>query len=149
MKPLFVLVCVFAVSLIGTKIFKHYFDYKLSGKIALAVMLLFTSLGHFLYTKGMSMMLPDFIPFRIELIYLTGIVEIAAAVGIFIPGLRTITGILLIVFFILVLPANIYAAIEQLNYETGTFDGKGISYLWFRVPFQILLIMWAYFFVVK
>lgn len=149
MKPLFVLVCVFAVSLIGTKIFKHYFDYKLSGKIALAVMLLFTSLGHFLYTKGMSMMLPDFIPFRIELIYLTGIVEIAAAVGIFIPGLRTITGILLIVFFILVLPANIYAAIEQLNHETGTFDGKGISYLWFRVPFQILLIMWAYFFVVK
>jgi len=149
MKPLFVLVCVFAVSLLGTKIFKQHVDYKLSGKIALAVMLIFTSLGHFLYTKGMAMMLPDFIPFRIEMIYLTGIIEIAAAIGIFIPSLRVITGILLMVFFALILPTNIYAAIKQLNYETGTFDGKGISYLWFRIPFQVLLVLWAYFFVVK
>ncbi|GAA4793937.1 hypothetical protein GCM10023231_22890 [Olivibacter ginsenosidimutans] len=149
MKPLFVLICVFAVFLIGTRLFKHNFDYKLSGRMALVAMLLFTSLGHFLYTKGMSMMLPDFIPFRIELIYLTGIIEIVAAVGVFIPSLRITTGILLMVFFVLVLPANIYAAIKQLNYETATFDGKGISYLWFRIPFQILLILWTYFFVIK
>lgn len=149
MKPLFVLVCIFAVSLIATKLFKQHVDYKLSGKIALAAMLLFTSLGHFLYTKGMAMMLPDFISFRSELIYLTGIIEIAAAIGIFIPSLRDLTGILLIVFFVLILPSNIYAAVKQLNYETATFDGKGISYLWFRIPFQALLILWTYFFVVK
>jgi len=149
MKPLVVLVCVFAVSLLVTKLFKQHIDYKLSGKIALAAMLLFTSLGHFLYAKGMTMMLPDFIPFRSELIFLTGFVEIAAAIGFFIPGLRGFTGILLIVFFVLVLPSNIYATIKQLNYETGTFDGKGISYLWFRIPFQALLILWTYFFVMK
>ncbi len=149
MKPFVVLVCVFAVSLIGTKLFKQNFDYKLSGKTALAAVLLFTSLGHFLYTKGMGMMLPDFIPFHTELIYLTGVIEIVAAAGLFITSLRATTGILLIVFFVLVLPTNIYAAIKRLNYETGTFDGKGSSYLWFRIPFQFLLILWTYFFVVR
>ncbi|MFT4203892.1 MAG: hypothetical protein QM610_08240 [Chitinophagaceae bacterium] len=148
MKPLFVLAGVFAVSLIGCKIFEHSFDYRLSGKIALSAMLLFTALGHFLYTKGMAMML-GFIPLRMELIYLTGIIEILAAIGIFVPGLSVLTGKLLMLFFILILPANIYAASKHLNYETGTFDGKGISYLWFRIPFQVLLVVWTYFFVVK
>lgn len=149
MKPLFVLIGVFVFSLIGTKIFKSEVDHRLSGKIALSAMLLFTSLGHFMFTQGMSKMLPDFIPFKIALVYLTGFIEIAAAIGIFIPTLRHMTGILLIVFFILILPTNILAAIKHLNYETGNFDGKGIAYLWFRVPFQVLLICWTYFFIVK
>jgi len=149
MKPLFVLICVFAASLIGTRVFKRRFDYKLAGRIALAVMLLFTSMGHFVFTEGMTIMLPDFVPFRTELVYLTGIIEILAAVGMFIPRLRRITGILLMFFFVLVLPSNIYAAVKHVNYETGTFDGQGISYLWFRIPFQVLLIWWTYFFVMK
>ncbi|MBO9674784.1 MAG: hypothetical protein J7577_15155 [Sphingobacteriaceae bacterium] len=149
MKPLFILIAVFAGSLIGTKIFKSEIDYYLSGKIALSVMLLFTSLGHFMFTQGMSKMLPDFVPFRIPLIYVTGFIEIAAAIGIFVSGLKHTTGVLLIVFLILTMPANIYAATKHLNYETGNFDGKGLSYLWFRVPFQLLLIGWTYFFVVK
>ncbi|RFS20475.1 hypothetical protein DVR12_18065 [Chitinophaga silvatica] len=149
MKPLFVLLGVFIISLIITFLLNGNPDYKFSGKLALSIMLLFTAIGHFAFTKGMSMMLPDFIPFRVQLIYLTGFIEIAAAIGIFIPALRTITGILLIIFFILILPSNINAAIKHLNYETGTFDGKGLSYLWFRIPFQVLLIIWTYFFVVK
>ncbi|WP_394674149.1 hypothetical protein [uncultured Chryseobacterium sp.] len=149
MKPLFVLAGVFALSLIATRILKHDFDAELSGKVALAVMLLFTSAGHFLYAKGMAMMLPEAMPFRTELVYITGIIEMAAAIGIFFPALKSVTGILLIVFFILILPANIFAAMRHLNYETGTFDGKGLSYLWFRIPFQLLLIAWTYFFVVK
>ncbi|MGN6509108.1 MAG: DoxX family protein [Chitinophaga sp.] len=149
MKPLFVLLIVFFIALIGTRLFRQDFDYRLSGKIALAAMLLFTSMGHFMFTKGMSMMLPGFVPFRVELVYLTGIIEIAAAIGIFIPGLRVITGILLIAFFVLILPANIYAAVKNLNYETGALNGNGIAYLWFRIPFQLLLMIWTYFFVVK
>lgn len=112
-------------------------------------MLLFTSAGHFMFTAGMSKMLPAFIPYRTATIYLTGLIEIAAAITLFIPACKKVTGIFLIVFFVAVLPANIYAAGKHLNYETGTFDGPGIRYLWFRIPFQILLIIWTYFFVVK
>ena len=43
-----------------------------SGRIAMSAMLAFTAVAHFVFTKGMTMMLPDFIPYKIETVYLTG-----------------------------------------------------------------------------
>jgi uncharacterized membrane protein len=90
------------------------------------------------------MMLPDFIPYKTAVIWLTGFIEIAAAIGLLIPQIRIITAWLLIVFLILILPANIYAATKQIDYQKGTFDGKGTTYLYFRIPLQILFIVWVY-----
>ncbi len=149
MKPLIVLLCVFAVSLFATKIFRGNYDFVLSGRIAMSVMLIFTAIAHFAFPKGMSMMLPSFIFYKTEIVYLTGIIEIAAAIGLFIPGVRVLTGWLLIVFFILILPANIYAAIKHIHYQKGTFDGNGLAYLWFRIPLQILFICWTYLSAIK
>ena len=97
----------------------------------------------------MALMLPYQMPYRIPVIYFTGVIEIIAAIGILIPNTRWLAGVLLIVFFILILPSNIFAAFHHVNLEKATFDGSGPSYLWFRIPFQILLIWWTYFFVVK
>ena len=145
MKPLFVLLGAFIISLLVTRLFTKTFDYPLSGRIAMAVMLAFTAIGHFAFTKGMTMMLPDFIPFKTEVIYLTGAIEIIAAVGLLIPGLKVWTGWALILFFILLLPGNIKAAIDHIDYQKATFDGNGPAYLWFRIPLQILFIVWTYF----
>lgn len=144
MKPLFVLLGTFVISLLLIKLFTKTFDYPLSGRIAMAVMLVFTAIGHFAFTKGMTMMLPDFIPFKTEIIYLTAIIEIIAALGLVIPSFRVWTGWALILFFILLLPGNIKAAIQHIDYQTGTFDGNGPNYLWFRIPLQILFIAWTY-----
>lgn len=144
MKPLIVLLAAFAISLLTIKVVCGDYEFALSGRIAMSVMLLFTAVAHFAFTKGMAMMLPDFIRYKAETVYLTGIFEIAAAIGLFIPGFRIITAWLLITFFILILPANIYAAIKQVNYQKGTSDGNGLNYLWFRIPLQILFIVWAY-----
>ena len=124
-------------------------DYALSGRIAMSVMLLFTSIAHFVFTKGMAMMLPPFIPFKIEIVYLTGFIEMVAAIGLLIPRLSEVTGWLLIVFFILLLPANIYAASKQIDYEKASFEGKNLNYLWFRIPLQIVFIAWVYFSAIK
>jgi uncharacterized membrane protein len=144
MIPLIVLLSVFTISLIITKYHRGNWRFSLSARIAMSVMLLFTAIGHFAYTKGMSMMLPGFIPYKKEVIYLTGIMEIAAAIGLLVPSLRIVTAWLLIGFFILILPANVYSAIKHIDYQKGTFDGNGIIYLWFRVPLQILFIVWVY-----
>lgn len=149
MKPLFVLLTVFLISNLVIRQYKGDMDYHLAGKIALATTLLFTSLGHLIYTKGMVLMLPDFIPLKKEIIYVTGLLEVMGAFGLFIPSISRLTGILLIVFFILILPTNIYASMRHLNYETATFDGKGTEYLWFRIPFQLLLIGWTYYCVLR
>ena len=149
MKPLIVLLSVFAVSLFATKIFRGNYDFALSGRIAMSVMLVFTAVAHFAFIKGMVMMLPDFIPYKTTTVYLTGIIEIAAAVGLFIPSLRIVTAWLLIAFFLLILPANIFAAIKHIDYQKGTSDGNGLTYLWFRIPLQILFIVWTYLSAIK
>lgn len=144
MKPLIVLFIVFLGALYILKIIHGTNDIYFSARIAMTAMLLFTALGHFLYTDGMMMMIPNFIPFKKEVVYSTAIIEVFAAVGLHIPQLRPIIAWLLIIFFILILPANMKASIEQLNYQTGVYDGKGPTYLWFRIPLQILFILWVY-----
>lgn len=144
MKPLFVLIVTFAIAAVAGKFTQNAYNFALSARIAMAVMLLFTAIGHFVFTKGMAMMVPNFIPFKTGAVYLTGLIEIAAAIGLFIPGLRVVTAWLLIVFFVAMLPANINAAVQEINYQKGTLDGHGVTYLWFRVPLQLLFIAWVY-----
>lgn len=144
MKPLIVLLISFVIAFFTIKMFTHGNDFAFAARIAMSVMLLFTASGHFAFPSGMKMMLPDFIPFRLSLVYLTGIIEIFAAIGLQIASLRNLTGILLIIFFILVLPANIYAAVKHIDYQKGGNNGKGLQYLWFRIPLQILFIIWTW-----
>ena len=120
-------------------------DIALAARIGMSAMLLFTALGHFMFSKGMAMMLPAHWPFTNAIVYITGIIEIAAAAGLLIPAVQHVTGWLLTAFFICILPANIYAANKGLNYQTGELNGPGKNYLWFRVPLQLLFIAWVYF----
>jgi uncharacterized membrane protein len=149
MKPLIVLLLVFALSLVVTKLFYGNYAFALSGRVAMSVMLLFTAIGHFIFTKGMSMMLPSFVPYGTELVYLTGIIEIAAAIGLFVPSIRVVVAWLLIAFLILVLPANIHAALKHIDHQTGTLTGNGPNYLWFRIPLQLLFVVWVYLSAIK
>lgn len=149
MKPLIVLLSVFVISLFVIKLIRGNYEYALPGRIALSTMLLFTAIGHFAFAEGMTMMIPPFIPMKTAIVYFTGAIEIAAAIGLLVPGLRKITAWLLIAFFVLILPANIHAAINQIDYQKGTFDGAGLTYLWFRIPLQIFFIGWTYLSIIK
>ncbi len=88
MKPLLILLGVFAVSLLTIKLVMGELDYSLAGMIAMAAMLVFTAVGHFAFTEGMTMMLPDFFPFKKGMVYLTGFIELAAVFGLLVPQLR-------------------------------------------------------------
>jgi uncharacterized membrane protein len=145
-KPLFVLLISFGIALLAVKIFDQGWNFIFAGNFAMSVMLLFTAMGHFAFSKGMMMMLPDFIPFKRQIIYGTGIIEILAAIGLFIPSYRHLTSIALVIFFVLILPSNIYATIKKVNYQKGTYDGNGVNYLLFRIPLQIFFIEWVWYF---
>lgn len=144
MKPLIVLISVFGLALLGSTLLTQKWDFILSGKIALSSMLVFTAIGHFVFTRGMASIIPSIIPLKIEIVLITGVIEILLAIGLLIPFTSTISAWLIIVFFILILPANIYAAIHQINYQTGLKNGPGLSYLWFRIPEQLLFIFWTF-----
>ncbi len=144
MKPLLVLLTTFLIAAIATKLFSSHVDFILAARIGMSVMMLFTAIAHFAFAKGMAMMIPDFIPYQLQLVYITGIIEILSAPGLLILVTRSLTAWLLIVFFILIIPANINAANKNINYQKGTFDGSGPAYLWFRIPLQIFFIAWVY-----
>lgn len=149
MEPLIILIVVFIITLVSARTIRKVWLYSFAGCVAMSVMLIFTGISHFLFPEGMALMLPDFIPFKKEVIYLTGVIEIAAAAGLLIPRFRRRTAWLLIIFFIAILPANIHAAIHHVNLRTASFDGSGLNYLWFRVPLQIVFIAWVYYFGIK
>ncbi len=145
MLPLLILLSLYLVSLlIGKWRDRPYALF--AGLLAMSGMLLFTAMGHFLYPEGMSMMLPPVIPFRKELVLLTGLLEVAAAVALLVERYTVRVAWGLIVFFVLVLPANLYAAWQRVNYQEADFTGPGPAYLWFRVPLQVLFIGWVYYF---
>ena len=144
MKPLFVLLVAFGISITVIRFFNSTIDFHLAGRIAMACMLLFTSIAHFVFNKGMAMMLPQYVPCRAWVVYFTGLLEIAGAVAVLLTPLQYIAGWGLISLFILMLPANIYAAYHNIDYQKGTYSGPGLHYLWFRVPLQILFIVWTY-----
>jgi uncharacterized membrane protein len=144
MKPFFALITVFVIAIIVTRLTYGHPQWETAGRVALSVMLIFTAIGHFAFKKGMEMMIPPAIPFKSALVFVTGIFEVLAAITVHIPSLQVSIGWFLIIFFITLLPANIYAATKRVDYQKATYDGPGLSYLWFRVPFQLFLIAWTY-----
>ena len=149
MKPLIVLIAFSIIAIFTLKLINGVYNITLSARIGMSIMLLFTAMGHFMFTEGMTMMIPDFIPLKKEIVYFTAIVEILGAIGLHIPKFRTITAWLLVIFFIMMLPANIKASIEQIDYQKASFNGNGLMYLWFRIPLQFLFILWVYFSAIK
>ncbi|WP_258105418.1 hypothetical protein [Marinoscillum sp. MHG1-6] len=149
MKPFILLIIVFLLALGVIKLSSGQFNAALAGRIAMACMLVFTAIGHFAFTDGMAAMIPDFLPYKTELVFATGIAELLFAIGLLLPNFTGYTGWLLIMFFILILPANVKAAIDGVNYQTGELTGPGLTYLWFRIPLQLLFIAWVYFSAVR
>ena len=89
-------------------------------------------------------MIPKVIPFKVPIVYFTGVLEILLAIGLLTSQFKVVSAWILILFLVLMLPANIYAAFHNVNYQSATLDGNGLIYLWFRIPLQILFIAWIY-----
>jgi uncharacterized membrane protein len=146
MITLILLLTVFVVSLFVLKLFKMSYSFVMAGRLAMAAMLLFTGISHFVFIEGMSHMLPEFVPFRETVILVTGALEIMGAIGLLRTRTQKISSLLLILFLIAILPANIYASMNHINYQTGGYDERGPAYLWIRIPIQLVFIAWLWYF---
>lgn len=147
MKLLSIIAVTFVLALIATRLTEGFWDFLFSGNFAMAVFMIFTGFAHFKYQEGMAMMIPEIFPVKMFLVYFTGILEIAAGIGLMIPALREITAILLILFFIVIFFANINSSKKHINLFKADFTGPGMDYLYKeRLPMQIILIAWTWFF---
>lgn len=106
----------------------------------LAAMVAFAGVMHFVQPLGFVKIMPAALPraWDYPLVYFTGICEIAGGIGLLVPMTRRAAGFSLVVFFVCVFPANIQAALEPARM------GISPAAAWGRLPFQFLLIAWAY-----
>ena len=87
-----------------------------SGRWALALMLIFTASAHFTSTRhDLVKMVPDWVPYQDGVIFLTGILEIAGAIGILLPHTRRVAGICLCLLLAAMFTANVKASREGLT----------------------------------
>ena len=148
MEPLLILVVTYIITLVIVFFYRKQLLFLKASRIALSVMFVFTGFSHFVYAEGMAMMLPSFLPFRPMIIYITGIIEMILALGIF-SDKKRLTGMLAGIFLIAVLPCNIYAAYLQVNIVTAKYDGEGLFSLLYRVPIQFFFIYCIYWSLIK
>lgn len=147
MAPLIFLLVTFGILFAVNKfLLKERLSLSFIGRAALAVMLIVTGISHFTSTDLMVEMMPEFMPAKREIVYFTGICELLAVVGLLWDKTAKLTAVMLIIFFLAVLPANIAGSIKQVQF--GGME-NGAMYLLFRIPLQILFIFWAYYFGIR
>lgn len=113
-------------------------SWRAAGRMALVIMFLFTGATHFSDMRDdYAAMIPDPLPRGDWIIYLTGLLQIAGAIGLLIPRFRRLAGVGLAILLVAMFPANVHAALNGIP-----FRGEPPTPLWLRLPIQIGLI-WA------
>ena len=141
--PLIILGLLVAPSVLLTLLRRSSVDWQARGGAGLALVFGFTGVGHFLRTEPMAAMLPEWVPGRIPLIYATGVLELILAVMLVIPRVRRAAGWIAVLLLIAFLPVNIYAAVQRSGLGGHQW---GPAYLLIRVPLQLILIGWSWWF---
>jgi uncharacterized membrane protein len=85
---------------------------------------------------------PAWVPYAPQVILVTGLCEIAGAIGLFVPRLRWWAGVALAAYAVCVYPANVKHALDF--FETGR-GGLGAWYHIPRLAFQPVIVWWALF----
>ncbi|WP_066808213.1 DoxX family protein [Sphingomonas asaccharolytica] len=83
--------------------------------------------------------MPLALPYPLVIVRLTGVAELAGAVGLFVPLTRAAAGVALALYAACVYPANILHAVHDLS--TGT--GLGWAYHYPRLFAQPFICWWA------
>jgi uncharacterized membrane protein len=137
MTSVFVLVASFLVLRgVGWLGVKQLSSWRAAGRGALVIMFLFTGASHFTSMKyDFAAMIPAPLPNDLWIIYLTGVLEIAGAIGLLIPRTRKLAGICLVLLLVALFPANVYAALNEIPLR-----GEAPTPLWIRGPIQLLFI---------
>jgi uncharacterized membrane protein len=118
----------------------HRSIWRMLGRVIVVAWFLIGGVGHFLATKTFTSIVPAYVPFPQEMVYFTGVCEIAGALAVLYKPLRHIAGWCLIVLTICVTPANL-----QMLIDADKYPAIGATALWIRLAFQPVLIwiIWA------
>lgn len=109
-----------------------WLQWVLRGLVALP--LLASGCLHFTRTALFATIIPPFFPYRHQLVLVSGVMELAGAVGLLLPGFTRLASICLALLMIAIFPANVYAA----NQVIGGLHMPGVPV---RTAMQVIYIV--------
>ncbi len=101
----------------------------------------YVGIRHFIDPDFFLAIMPNYLPFHLGFVYLSGIAEVSFGVLLFFKKTRTFASYGLIILLISVFPANLHLVESELSQSIlGVTKNQTIM----RLPFQILFISLAY-----
>jgi uncharacterized membrane protein len=115
------------------------FKIKTISVIIMSLFYIVAGTIHFINPDWYVRIVPPILPFKIAIVYISGVLEIILGSLLIFPKARFIAGWGLIILLVAVYPANIYVALTN-------GEAMDITPLiaWGRLPFQFVLIGLAY-----
>lgn len=110
-------------------------------RAVLAVAIMVAGFAHFAFPTPFVKIVPTFLPAHLMLVYVSGFFEILGGIGLLVPRGSRAAAWGLIALYIAVFPANINMAVNQIHLD-GIPDSPILP--WVRLPFQAVLIIWAW-----
>ena len=110
---------------------------KTSLRYLLSLIVITTGILHFVAPDKLVKIVPDWLPAHRTLVLVSGVFEIAGGVGLLLKQTRTLAAWGLVALLAAVFPANINMAVHKIYTDNPWI-------LWGRLPFQGVLIAWAY-----
>jgi uncharacterized membrane protein len=94
---------------------------------------------HFLRPRPYVAMVPDALPRKREIVFASGVAELAGGAAVLLPGTRRLAGWWLIATLLAIFPANVNMAVNA-----DRFRMVPRPLLWVRLPLQGALIGWVW-----
>lgn len=115
--------------------------FKLLMKWLFASIFIAAGFLHWVLPDLFVKIMPPYLPWHWELVYLSGVFEIVLGVMLLIPKSQVLAAWGLIVLLMAVFPANVHMALNASDYPQFP-----AALIWLRLPLQGVLIAWAYWF---
>lgn len=107
-------------------------------QILLALFFIYAGVQHFIKPTFYEPFVPAFLPFKTAIIYASGIFEAIFGILFLIPKYEKMGATGIVVLLLIFLPVHVWDVFS----ETPAIGSKEAAYI--RLPFQFLLIAWAY-----
>ena len=115
---------------------------KIGSMYLMALGMIYIGIVHFLDPDFFLKIMPPYLPWHLELVYISGFFEILLGILLLIKSYRTYAAWGLILLFLAVYPANIYLAFNEAPQKALEISPFLAS--WVRLPIQFVLIALAY-----
>ncbi|MBM4243007.1 MAG: DoxX family protein [Deltaproteobacteria bacterium] len=114
-------------------------------RFPLAAVLLGAGVMHFVDPWFFVQIMPPYLPWHWELVYLSGVIEIALGVALLVPATQRLAAWGALALFVAVFPANVHMAMANVQFDPPPAMGQpSQAAAWGRLPLQLVLILWAW-----